>query len=512
MSDTKTPRELFSRYVAGDITSAEIATLEAALRDDAELRKEFINYLNLDSALGDLAALSDTELKEVEQVVTGSTNNQTDPTSKKSRARSNSRFLSSLTALAASLLVISIVWAYWQSSSKVVPLATMVNEVDAVLMLDGKPWSSNDLLAGNYQLDQGLMHLRFGGGVMVYIEAPARWKAVSEKRLVLYDGRISANVPPEGIGFTVETPEAEIVDFGTEFSVDVGGGASEVHVFKGLVRVQPRLKKNEKPTEAIDLKSSQAVKIEEVSPKPIPIELAKNRFIRTFEEARRKYPRTIKQLAPVAYYRMAIRDQGLASIPPEYSGDVLTGNGIRPPHASGVFAGGSLRVLANSTGRGGRVDNPPPFENGQFTLATYLYLESETPSATAVTNLHSDEGNFTLALDDRGFLKVTVRDTEGQLTSASGADLLPIHDWRHVVVTVDGKSIRMYDAGKLIASTSSKPISASKMTPLWFGRDAGGASLWNGRIDEVAIFDRALTEDEIAALYQAGLDEMNGQL
>jgi hypothetical protein len=43
---------------------------------------------------------------------------------------------------------------------------------------------------------------------------------------------------------------------------------------------------------------------------------------------------------------------------------------------------------------------------------------------------------------------------------------------------------------------------------LWFGTDAGGLKLWNGRIDEVALFDRALSDKEFADLYQAAREEM----
>ena len=33
-------------------------------------------------------------------------------------------------------------------------------------------------------------------------------------------------------------------------------------------------------------------------------------------------------------------------------------------------------------------------------------------------------------------------------------------------------------------------------------------NLWDGRIDEVALFDRALSEAEVTELYQAALEEM----
>ena len=119
-------------------------------------------------------------------------------------------------------------------------LATVVSKIDALLTSGESDWDRAELVAGDYQLRRGLLNLRFDGGVMVYVEAPAQFDILSGKRLVLHNGRLSASVPPQGVGFTVDTPEAEVVDFGTEFSVDVESGTSEVHVFDGLVRVQPR--------------------------------------------------------------------------------------------------------------------------------------------------------------------------------------------------------------------------------------------------------------------------------
>ena len=73
-----------------------------------------------------------------------------------------------------------------------------IHDVDAALTYAGQPYDDIELAAGEYRLDRGLLHLRFGGGVTVYLEAPARFDAASGKRLLLRKGRLSANVPPEG--------------------------------------------------------------------------------------------------------------------------------------------------------------------------------------------------------------------------------------------------------------------------------------------------------------------------
>lgn len=509
MSDSNDLRALFADYVNGDISAEHLQALEAALRVDADLRRAFIEYMNIDSAIGDLAALPETEAAEIEggqATLVG--DGPISPKPPADGARVVSRVLAGAAVIAVSLLIVARLWVTNPSTDKNTLAATLVTEVDAVLSCDGEPWSESGLRAGEYQLDRGLLHMQFGGGVMVYVEAPAKFEAVSDKRVVLHHGRLSANVPPEGTGFTVETPEAEVIDFGTEFSVDVESGASEVHVFEGLVRVLPRSHDGEKARQPIDLRTSQAVQVKESAKVPVEIEIARDRFIRNFEEPYRSYARSVKLLSPVAYYQMPIRDKGLVCDPSQYSGEVLTGDGIRPPHARGVFAGGSLRVMAGSTGRGGRVDVPPPVDSGHFTLAVAVYLEGPAEGGAIATNIRGDRGNFRLSLNGNGLLQATVRNSNGELRSLTSDTPLPLATWRHLVITADGERLRIYEDGQLLASMSCGMMAPSGSETLWFGADADGTGLWNGRIDELVLFDKALGDAEIADLYQVALAEI----
>ncbi len=513
MSKSEDLRPLFAEYASGTISAAELRALEAALRDDPELRQRFIEYMTIDSALGDMAALSEAELTEFESAKPGSESKAADssasPVTPRSSDRSTlaCRVVAFLGALAATLLIAALLWFAIPSQQGQPAVATLLTQVDAVLLCDGQPSSGAELPAGEYRLERGLLHLQFDGGVMVFVEAPARFDAVSNKRVMLHGGRLSATVPPAGIGFTVETPGAEVVDFGTEFSVDVQGGASEVHVFDGLVRVHPGALNQRDVSRPVELQASQAVRITDGATEPEDISIATDRFIRTFVESKRRYARTIKQFSPVAFYRMAIRDQGLACVPEQYSGKVLTGAGKRPPHARGVFAGGSLRVLAGSAGRGGRVDVSPPLQTGKFTLTAFVYPEADAKGGIVATNIQGNRGNFTLKLTEKGFLQATVRSRGGDLVSVTGTAPLALESWRHIVVTVDDGQLCLYEDGGLVTSAPCLPVAGSKQDVLWFGTGADGARLWDGRIDEVALFDRTLSEAEVLQLYRSAQKE-----
>ncbi len=75
--------------------------------------------------------------------------------------------------------------------------------------------------------------------------------------------------------------------------------------------------------------------------------------------------------------------------------------------------------------------------------------------------------------------------------------------WYFVTATHDGSNIRLYKDGVLVAGpTSASPISYTDSGNLAIGRESGGtAGAHNGLIDEVRIYNRALSADEIRYLY-----------
>ncbi|MGB7324863.1 MAG: FecR domain-containing protein, partial [Rubripirellula sp.] len=400
--------ELIDRFLDGDASEDEAALIVEWLESSANLPR-FAQRAELHADLRRLLrrkGIQDSAIETCEPMALAAVSEQqTKPATKAASSRALTKLACVAFATAVCLLI-----AFWLRLHEAQPtlldtqLATIVSEVDALLIHGESSWERTDLEMGDYQLRRGLLHLQFDGGVMVYVEAPAEFNVVSGKHFVLQHGRLSASVPPEGIGFTVDTPEAEVVDFGTEFSVDVEIGASEVHVFDGLVRVNPGTSNRRGPSKSVDLQASQAVRITSGATKLEDISIATDRFIRSFDEPRFNYALFVNQLSPLAFYRMAIRDEGLVSEPSGYPGVVLTGEGKRPPHGKGVFAGGSLRVGVDSIGRGGRIDSPPALTTGQFSLTAFVYRETPAQDTVAATNWDGERGNFALSLDGNGML------------------------------------------------------------------------------------------------------------
>ncbi len=81
------------------------------------------------------------------------------------------------------------------------------------------------------------------------------------------------------------------------------------------------------------------------------------------------------------------------------------------------------------------------------------------------------------------------------------------NQWSHVVGTYDGTTLRLYVNGVLQGTNSfSGPINYQPSN-LQIGKGAGAPNgfQWKGGIDEAAVYDRSLSENEVQALYNAGL-------
>ena len=74
--------------------------------------------------------------------------------------------------------------------------------------------------------------------------------------------------------------------------------------------------------------------------------------------------------------------------------------------------------------------------------------------------------------------------------------------WNHVVLIRDGTTIRVYLNGNAEPEIQqdSVPVSPPELRQLYFGGRSDNADNWEGRLDEICVFDRALTPDEVGKL------------
>ena len=107
---------------------------------------------------------------------------------------------------------------------------------------------------------------------------------------------------------------------------------------------------------------------------------------------------------------------------------------------------------------------------------------------------------YNLAVTDQGEVHCNI----GNFVGPVGGTVV-LNEWTHLACVYDRVAARVYVNGEEVAAApATQPIPASSL-PLGIGRVESLTSRnFDGLIDEVEIFNRALTEDEIRAIYDAG--------
>lgn len=88
---------------------------------------------------------------------------------------------------------------------------------------------------------------------------------------------------------------------------------------------------------------------------------------------------------------------------------------------------------------------------------------------------------------------------DGELDQQDGS-------WHHIVIThEDGAATRMYVDGSLVGQNlSAGSISGNNFAMLIGANPQAANRSWDGMLDDIALWDRVLTTDEIAAIYNNG--------
>jgi ferric-dicitrate binding protein FerR (iron transport regulator) len=86
------------------------------------------------------------------------------------------------------------------------------------------------------EFDDGAIELTFDAGAQVTVFGPADFTITSATSINCKRGRVTTLVGDRGKGFVVQTPQAKVVDLGTQFGLSISDkGETEVVVFQGSV-------------------------------------------------------------------------------------------------------------------------------------------------------------------------------------------------------------------------------------------------------------------------------------
>ena len=217
---------------------------------------------------------------------------------------------------------------------------------------------------------------------------------------------------------------------------------------------------------------------------------------RPFEESGGAYAEAVAASRPVAYWRMdeftgpEARDHS-GRAPARYEEGVVfalpgpapEGRVNRAPH----FAGGRMRARLDGLG-------------ACFTVEFWFW--NGLPDRVRPVTGHL----FSAGSGDRlGIGGTAGDDRAGKLFTSGGVGrtVVSLRTWHHVALVRDGRKVRVHLDGRAEPEISGETELSTGLAELFFGGSSEGTEGLEGKLDEGAVYDRALPPDELARHYAA---------
>lgn len=527
--DAPSPRlaTLLSRLSDESLTAEETAELEEILLHDPEAREYYRWHATVHVALTERGGHAKFEPQNLV------------------RPRFGKRLLSVAALLT---LCAASAWFWWQRrdapgqglGQEIVdnrPIAAVVSAATGV------QWSAEPaakagttLHAGILNVDQGSLWLSLPKGQTVFIQGPAKIELISTDEFSVLAGKAAFRSESGGEPFIVHVPKGALVDRGSEFSVNAGlDGGSDVLVFRENLAVctlaasgRTREERLLKPGQAIGLNGDFA---------PVASGLAD--FLRVPPPPRAAdsassegYASAVKASGPVAYWRFEEEGSGRTVA------DEMGGTPLLLVESAALAGDPSHRYLSvdNTSYSGFAMPRDPAFSlkpDNSFSVECLLYSTSEdygtaiameqvgSPSTNLNAPRHLRHAPQYFSLERMGrrgqhinhihpdyALRALFRSPagyDGGINSYSKESHL-VHRWIHAVATIDGGRIRLYVNGQLSDEVpTTLDFTGTAMRPI-IGRlqphPGDERRQWIGGIDEVALYPRALSAEEVAAHFK----------
>ena len=410
-----------------------------------------------------------------------------------------------------------------------------------VIKLDGVRWeptgdpqpSEGDVLAaGRLRFGSGRARLSMLTGVVLDIEGPADVELIDNTRVLCRRGRIRARVPAGAEGFLVLGPSSAVVDLGTEFGLNVGtDGKLRGQVFKGRLEAA-LLNAAGAPQRSffLDAASANASKAFEIDSRAGHIEAiaASEDFIRASHPIAPplilddRYASAVRRSKPWGYWRFDSMEGG--AVPNEIPGrPPLESNG---PIALGAGPPGNrwaeFRAVEGPQFLAMREPWHPTWRPG---YAVEFWCLSESIGHESLVSLVSprdtDHHVFLMELTSRNRLTIhrpaSVRllhrwppGWEAGDNTYSQNPYVP-YRWHHIIGQINDDRIELFMDGDLSSTQAILPEHADVPCQFVLGRltalPGSGLSVdrpFVGRMDEVVLYDRPLTAQEIREHHRLG--------
>ena len=180
---------------------------------------------------------------------------------------------------------------------------------------------------------------------------------------------------------------------------------------------------------------------------------------------------------------------------------------------------GKLNSSLNFDGVDDTVDvnniNYPSTWTDAFSLSTWIFIPSSASWDNGYISNIVSRGSYT---GSHGLVKNNVNNQvrmfiRGDNGSISVIGTITRDKWYHLSGTWDGTTIKLYINGIFIGESGSVRTGSPGITPLYIGRarsfSGAGGSWFDGQIDDVRVYNYALTSEQIKTLYNGGAVSFN---
>ncbi len=218
----------------------ELTQFREALQNDPVLQKEASLQFSLHAQIGIAIEEESTSTAFVTHTLTEINNVDSELFTKRVTAQlRKQRFLKKVSAIAALLLLglfFTFLFSIHQISEK------SLNTLAFITRVDGAQWSNtvlheNDTITQgqSVKIESGLVEIDLAGRGTLVIEGPAHLDFISPMEVMLHHGSVVMRATKKGQGYTIQTSQGKIIDIGTEFAVSAKQNTVETHVIEGSV-------------------------------------------------------------------------------------------------------------------------------------------------------------------------------------------------------------------------------------------------------------------------------------
>jgi len=218
--------------------------------------------------------------------------------------------------------------------------------------------------------------------------------------------------------------------------------------------------------------------------------------------------RAIFELKPAAYYRLE-ESSGPRAIDAAGRHDAVYEPSVcywlAGPHSEQFAADGQVNRAPHFVG--GRIDARLPALGDRYTISLWIW-NGMPDGAREVAGWFASRGNRYAAasagehwgLSGAGAAPGKLLYLRGDAEPIVGRTPVARWTWTQVAIVRDGRAVRAYVDGRLDLETTVGDRFAGGGEQFFFGGRSDGQTGWEGRLDEIAVFNRPLSADEIARL------------